>query len=331
MAIKDYQYNRILRHYDELQDRSAHIAESRRKEVLNAIPEYAALEKQTVDLSMSCAESLMSENPEADSALDLLKKQLSGLAEKKKALLIGHGFPADYLEQVYSCPYCKDTGHIGTEKCICFKKALTELIYDNSNLKEKLKKENFSTFKLNVYRKDFIDPKSGISSYEQMEDNLNICLNFVKDFDTKKEHDNLLLYGSPGLGKTFLSNCIAAELLKTGHTVLYLTAHQMFEALRNFNGETGENVTETADYIMTCDLLIIDDLGAELATSFTISRFNEVISERLLKNRSTILSTNLSLSDIGNVYGERNFSRISGYYTIMHFFGDDLRLKMPFS
>ena len=300
------------------------------QEVIKKCPEYDALEKKAIDISFGSTELILGDNSEeAAKKIAELKDELASISGRKKELLTANGFPADYLDPVYYCKDCKDTGRIGNEKCHCFKQAAVDLLYTQSNIKEVLSKENFGTFDITLYSKDPEDARDGVTSYERMLINYKACRDFVDNFDKEKEHKNLLLYGFAGLGKTFLTHCIANELLKKSHTVLYLTAHQMFDIFgKEMRGQGSDAApSETSSYIMSCDLLIIDDLGAELSTSFTISKFNEVINERMLKNLSTVISTNLSLGDIGNVYGERIFSRITGNFDILFFYGKDIRIK----
>ena len=151
------------------------------------------------------------------------------------------------------------------------------------------------------------------------------CQDFVRNFDT--DFNNLLFYGNSGLGKTFLSHCIAKELLGTAHTVLYLTAYELFDilgkAMHNEDGDFGAS----AEHILDCDLLIIDDLGTELSSAFTLSRLNLCINERFINRRATIISTNFGVAELETHYGERNISRILSSYTLLRFFGDDIRLK----
>jgi DNA replication protein DnaC len=154
------------------------------------------------------------------------------------------------------------------------------------------------------------------------------CKNFINHF--KKNHDNLLLLGNTGVGKTFLANCIAKELLDRGYTVIYLTAFRLFDILEKHKFSKDEDSSYEAanqfDYILDCDLLIIDDLGTELNNSFTNSQLYLIINERLLRQKSTVISTNLSLPNINTTYGERIFSRIVSSYGVHRIIGEDIRL-----
>ncbi len=333
MSLSASQYNSIVRRYDELQADSRHLQESKKQRVYDTIPEFRDIELEIINTSMDFAPLAVSENAaEATAGLQKLKIQLAALEEKKTKLLLSHGLPADYLEPEWICPDCHDTGIAGDKRCHCFKQAVVDYVYSQSNIRQVLERENFQTFSFDCFSATDTDPRTGKSSLQMMQEAYSISQSFVKNFDT--QYRNLFFYGEPGLGKTFLSNCIANELLKTGHTVLYLTSHQLFDALgkklRHYGDEAIASYEEE-DYILNCDLLIIDDLGSEMSTAFTISNFNNVLNTRLLSRKPTILSSNLSFTDIREVYGDRNFSRIGGGFTLVRFYGDDLRLKRRFA
>lgn len=255
-----------------------------------------------------------------------LKEELAILRSSKTALLKSAGFPADYLEPVYECPDCKDTGYIKGQKCHCFKKAVSRLLYSQSNLSGILSLENFDTFSVDYYSKNFIDPKSGRSARDIIEDAFLTCKEFVRTFG--KEHKNLFFYGDVGVGKTFLSNCIARDLMESGFSVLYFSAPALFNTLAQYtfdkNNIDAQNMYE---FIYDCDLLIIDDLGTEYTNSFVSSQFFSCINERLLSRRSTVISTNLSLDSLADLYTERAFSRITSNYIMLKLIGDDIRIK----
>ena len=261
-----------------------------------------------------------------EDALSELKKEISRLSAQKQALLCSHGFPEDYLELHYLCPDCKDTGYIGTNKCHCFKKAIVDLLYTQSNLQEILEKENFSTFSLDYYSSNHKDPLTGRSSLEAIQTALHICHEFVDTFS--EDFRNILLYGDTGVGKTFLSHCIAKEVMDSSYSVIYFSASRLFDVLaKNMFGKKDEETDDSLDYIYNCDLLIIDDLGTELANTFTTSQLFSCLNERILRRKSTIISTNLALDDIKTIYSERIFSRISSHYTMLRLTGDDIRIQ----
>ena len=322
MGLKNYQYNAILRQYDDRQAASRTLLEQRRAEVDAAIPAYRELENRIIEGSMRYAEQMFYGGQDS---IDALRKENERLSAQKRELLVSAGFPSDYLTPSYHCIDCEDTGWIGESRCHCFKQAVVDLLYKQSNLGDILKEENFSSFSFDYYGNTETDNITGMTPLQNMHRIYNTAVSFVKNFDS--EYANLLFYGNSGLGKTFLSHCIAGELIGTAHTVLYLTAFQLFEILGKAIREESAETAASAAHILDCDLLIIDDLGTELSTAFTVSRFSQCINERYLSKRSTIISTNLSIQDLAAVYGERNFSRISSSYTLLRFYGDDIRLK----
>ena len=324
MPLTNAQYNTIMRAYDDKQAKHRALLEKRQTEIEQTIPAYRNLQTQIIETSIEYA-YLALETDASSVDFEQLRKKNEELSRKKEAILLANGYPANYLSPIYDCPDCKDTGMIETKRCHCFKQAAINLVYAQSNLSTILQEEDFTTFSLDYYDNTVVDPKSKCTARQNMENIYRTCQSFIQNFDTKFE--NLFFYGNAGLGKTFLSHCIANELLKTTHTVVYLTSHELFEILgKEFQEETTTQLA-SSEHILTCDLLIIDDLGTELTTSFTISKLSICINERFLNHRSTIISTNFRLTEISSVYGERNWSRILSAYSLLHFFGEDIRLK----
>lgn len=325
MALKNYQYSKILREYDLKRLQDKHELDARVEEAYRKIPELKELDDKISGESIRRARlSLFGDA----SALSGLKEANEALAEEKKRLLKERGYPQDYLQMRYQCPDCQDTGYIGNEKCHCFKQAIVDLVYAQSNVLDAVKKENFSTFSYSYYSDSIRDEVTGLTPLQNIRHVVDTVKGFISRFDVSCE--NLLLYGNTGVGKTFLSNCIAGELLNTAHTVIYLTAFQLFDILeKNKFGraEDPNEIRNQSEYILDCDLLLIDDLGTELANAFTTSQLYLCINERHLKQKSTVISTNLSLEQLNTNYSERIFSRITSNYTLLKIFGDDIRLK----
>ncbi|MBO5460462.1 MAG: ATP-binding protein [Ruminococcus sp.] len=326
MGLKNSQYQAIMRAYEQKQLRSHDIYTQRYEEVCRKSPEFKSLDESISILSIQYGKRLLNGD---EHAIDSLKKELGILRNNKNKLLLQSGFPSDYLEPVYECNDCQDTGFIGSQKCHCFKKAVTTLLYEQSNLKEILAKENFDTFSLKYYSDNYIDPKSGRSSLSVMQDALMTCHNFVDTF--AQQHPNLFLYGNVGVGKTFLSNCIAKDLIDKGFSVIYYSAPSFFNTLaQNAFDKKDINAQNMYEHIYDCDLLIIDDLGTEYTNSFIASQFFTCINERLLNKKSTVISTNLSLEALADLYTERSFSRITSNYIMLKLIGDDIRIQKRF-
>ncbi len=330
MSLRNDQYNQILREYDNRRFQNKHDLDRRRAEAYAAVPDLKELEDEMVTLSAQSGRLAILGNPE--SLLELKAKSFE-LKARQTELLIKNGYPSDYLSLRYHCSKCKDTGFIGNEKCSCFKQAIADLIYEGSNIKSVLKNENFNTFSFGYYSDDYIDETIGLSPLSNMQRIVAGCKSFVRHFGAK--HENILFQGYAGVGKTFLANCIAKELLDRGYTVIYLTAFRLFDILEKNKFSKEEDVSYSAssqfEYILDCDLLIIDDLGTELINSFTNSQIYLIINERLLKQKSTIISTNLSLDNINANYGERIYSRLIGSYSVRRIIGEDIRLHKALS
>lgn len=327
MALKNYQYNKILREYDKRRLECRHELEERRLKVYEEIPELTKIDNLIVEDSIKSGKAAVLGDT---TLLETLAERNLSLSARKEDVLRSHGYPADYLSPFYICNDCKDTGYISaTEKCHCFKQAIVDLIYEQSNVKLAIESENFSAFSYEYYSDEPVSDDTQESPRRCMQRNMSKIKNFIVNFD--KDYNNLLLYGNTGVGKTFLSNCIAAELLKKGHTVIYLTAFQLFDILENCRFHKDEDNIEESNnrfnYILDCDLLIIDDLGTEVNNTFVSSQFYLCINERFLRRHATIISTNLSLQQILANYSERTYSRILSNYQLLKIIGEDIRIK----
>ena len=328
MPLTNTQYDQIMRGYQDRQLKRQQLIDTRREEIAAKIPKITELDAQIASLSVRRARQLLDGDA---SALTDLHDQIQTLSARKQECLQNAGYPADYFQPPYTCPDCHDTGFIGDEKCHCFKQAMVDLLYRQSNIHEVLERENFDTFDIRYYS-DAKNRNLGISPRENMQAVLNTCHDFIDHFDEQAR--NLLFYGDTGVGKTFLTNCVARELLNTSHTVIYLTAFHLVDILQNNtfgNDDMDDSDENMFHYILDCDLLIIDDLGTELNNAFVTSQLFLCINERLLARKSTIISTNLSLDELQNEYSERIFSRLISNYEIMLILGDDIRIKKAIS
>lgn len=327
MGLKNYQYNKILRDYDEKQLKNKHELERRMKLAYSKIPELEEIDDSIITVAMRSAKLLLADI-DKDSSINTLKQAAKSAKLKRRALLKEYGFPEDYLELHYHCMDCMDTGFIGSDKCHCFKQAIVDILYSQSNIRSTIAKENFANFSFDYYPNNYIDESIGLTPRQNIERVVDQSKAFIQNFGTSFQ--NLLIYGNTGVGKTFLTNCIAKELLDSSYTVIYLTAFQLFDILeKNKFQKEGENeeIESQFNYILDCDLLIIDDLGTELTNSFINTQLYLCINERYLREKSTIISTNLSLDNINAKYSERIFSRIISNYTLLKIVGDDIRLQ----
>ncbi|MCL2753384.1 MAG: ATP-binding protein, partial [Defluviitaleaceae bacterium] len=244
---------------------------------------------------------------------------------EREQLLYENGYDDSFFTDVYKCVACEDTGFVGGGHCTCLKQRLISCYFDMSNLGKVFKEENFDAFNMSYYSEQ-IEPNIGISPKDNIKRIWKAALEFVENFG--ENGDNWLLYGLSGRGKTFLSNCIAGDLLQKGHTVLYTTAPELFrrvEEERFGKGDAKRKGVTGINFAYEADLLIIDDLGTEFATVVTDSELFNFINARMLAQKSTIINTNLTPTDIDANYSNRISSRIHGNYILFHVFGDDIR------
>lgn len=309
------------------QEQQSHTArrDALRQTIYEALPRTRAIDQQL----RQTAPNLLSAALHADSdALEALKEENLNLQAEEAALLRAAGYPADALDDLPFCPLCGDRGWRGASMCDCLKKLCQqEQIRELSSMLD-LGEQSFDTFRLDYYSRE-TDPKYRRSPRENMEAVLTNCRNYAEQFDIWP-HRNLLLFGDPGLGKTFLSACIARVVSEKGYSVVYDTASNVFSRMetRRFSRdpEEGRQAEEATRRVLTCDLLILDDLGSEFTSPFIQSALYELVNTRLIENRKTIISSNLNREELRKRYTPQVASRLEGEYLALPFFGQDIRL-----
>lgn len=313
MSLTNAQYEAILREYEQKQIRQRHDLAERLREVYLHVDGYKKLEEETASLSTRFTIRLMDGDA---SAREELSASLKKISSEKALLLKQSGYPADYLQPRYECADCRDTGYIGSEKCHCFQQREISLLYSQSHIKEVLERENFSSLSYQYFQ------GPDLANYQKT---VQICREFVKTFDSSCR--NLLFTGTVGTGKTFLSNCIAKELIDTAHSVIYFSAIELFDTLsKNVFDKNKEGLYSLYNDLYNCDLVIIDDLGTELSNSFVSSYFFAFLNERQLRGKSTIITTNLNLREIEERYSDRTCSRIISHFDVLLLSGKDIRI-----
>lgn len=315
MPLTNSQYDTIMRAYEEKQRIVRHKLENNTETVYQKIPAYEELDKQVASISIEQGRKLLAGEP---NAMTDLRRRLKEISKKKAALLQENGFPKDFLTPVYECKECQDTGYIANKKCSCFRAAEVNLIYEQSPIKDLLQTENFSTLSYDYYAGEDL---------EKFTKAVQICQNFVKNFYL--DYRNLFFYGTVGTGKSFLSCCVAKELMDQGSLVIYFSAAQLFDTLSKstFDKESKEASSGISDDICDCDLLIIDDLGTELTNAFVSSQLFACLNNRHLRKKSTVITTNLSLGELRDRYSDRIFSRITSNYEVCKLTGRDIRMQ----
>lgn len=319
--IKGYQ-TELMDMYEKIRTDENRKLMKRRKEIKNKYPEILELDttiqKLCLNLSMAALRGITDQNE-----LNNIKEEITDLRAKKYEMLVSHGYNPDYLNLHYNCPKCKDTGFIGIDKCSCFKSKLIKLYYKDSDLEEAVKTNNFKNFNINLYSNHKLNDER-YTPRKNIEDILEyITGEYLPNF--KNSNTNLLFYGNSGTGKTFLSWCIAKELLDKGFLVVYKTSDDLLRALKDIKFN---NDTDLENLLINCDLLIIDDLGSEQITDFSSTELFTLINKKILKNKKMLISTNLSLPLISKRYSERISSRIIGEFKLFKFFTEDIRIQL---
>lgn len=317
--IKGY-HGLIMKKYEEIREKEKTDLLKRKEEVEAKAPELLSIEKKVASLSIELAMLNFKRNVDHGVEFPKLKKEITELRGRRLEILSSLGYPLDYLEHRYNCEKCQDTGYIRQDKCQCYKKKLIDVYHRTSDFNDLIRDYTFKNFKLDLYDQE--DGAYPVSPKENMANILETSLNYIRNFRTIDS--NLLFFGSPGTGKTFLSSCIAKELLDAGFLVVYRTADGLIQNLKDvkFNDQV-----ELLELLLNCDLLIIDDLGTELTTEFSKVELFNFLNAKLLRKKKMIISTNLTIENLKNKYDERIYSRLVGDFNLYKFLGDDLRIK----
>mgnify|MGYP002544920510 CR=1 FL=1 len=312
-----------LARFDEDKQRRAENFRARERAVYTKCPRIEEIDRELSHTMAKIIASGLRRGTDPRPAIEALREENLNLQQEKRLLLTRLGLPGDYLEEKPKCSRCNDTGFLGSEVCSCLRSYYArEQIAELSHLLD-IGSQSFDTFQLSWYSTD----RNGLprSPRETAERNLEICRRFARDF--RPGAQNLLLFGDPGLGKTFLSACIARVVSEDGFSVVYDTAGHIFAQFEasKFRRDDVDEPDESVERCMACDLLILDDLGTEMTTAFVQSALYQLLNSRLLAGRSTIISTNLDPDQIGRRYSAQIMSRLEGEFELLPFIGQDIR------
>ena len=285
-------------------------------------PRYRLCRQEMIDSVRDALTAIEMDREGAKEFLTVQRERNLAAQKEVKALLRAHGLPENYLETGYTCPICGDTGSVGIELCSCFRSLLEKLAFEEAGKKSPLRFSTFADFRLDYYS-DEVLPEYRCSPRARMEEILSLCKAYAADFDT--DSPNLLFCGETGLGKTHLSLAIAGEVIKKGYTVLYNSAQNVFNELQKEYFGKAENRGKYETLVLECDLLVLDDLGAEFSTPFTDAALYNIINTRINTRRPTIISTNLKLNEIEARYEKRISSRLIGEFLFLRCLGADIR------
>lgn len=322
-------YREVMREFEASRARAENALATRRKEAYEKAPRLAEIDRNISEIGLNLARLALTGDAntleKSRKKVDALKKERLSLLAKKKL--------DDYSAPAFACQNCGDTGYIQHAPgvpaafCNCLKQRLIDEYYSLSNMREVLRYENFDTFDIRLFSTKIIESE-GLSPRANMENNYREAVKFVQNFNS--EFNNLRLHGRTGLGKTFLSHCIAKDLLDAGHTVLYLTAPRLCKVIEDsrFNRDALSAPEEMLEAVDAVDLLVLDDLGAEIPSVITSAALYDILNQRLITRKSTVISTNLTLNELAPIYSERIVSRFIGNYKMLNFFGEDIRTRV---
>lgn len=326
-----YDANALRRATDRLEENRrsrADRVERLRARTYETQPRLAQLDKELQGTMSRLVAAALRRGENPAQAIQTIKGRNLDLQRERAVLLGALGLPEDALDLKPACPFCNDTGWRGASMCSCLKKLCAEEQMKELSKLLDLGEQSFDAFRIDYYSQTPW-PGRGVSPRENMELVYEVCLNYAQKFG-RFSIQNLFLSGPPGLGKTFLSACIARTVSEKGFSVVYDTAGNVFAQfeVRKFQRDSQDGLEardETRRYL-NCDLLILDDLGSELTTQFTQSALYELVNTRLVAGRNTVISSNLTMEDAARRYSPQIASRLEGEYHILHFFGDDIRL-----
>ncbi len=313
-----------LARFDEDKQRRAENFRARERAVYTRCPRIEEIDRELSHTMAKIIASGLRRGTDPRPAIEALREENLNLQQEKRLLLTRLGLPGDYLEEKPKCSRCNDTGFLGSEVCSCLRGYYAkEQNKELSGLLD-LGSQCFENFNFDYYS-SVPDEDLGVSPRTNMERVYDICQDYAHEFSPKS--GNLLLTGGTGLGKTFLSASIARVVSASGHSVVYDTAGHIFARFeaQKFGRDDGENADTAVSRALGCDLLILDDLGTELMTSFVHSAMYQIVNTRLITGKKTVISTNLSPDELGRRYGAPVLSRLQGEYQMLLFFGEDIR------
>jgi len=314
--------SKVNKYYEELREKAKSRYEKNKEIIYAKLPIIEEIQSEIQEKS-SALILLTINNPSfSDLEFNKRKLEIQDLRSRIVEILVENNLPMNSLDIVYNCFTCKDTGYVASNKCKCYRKVLAKIYLDESELKDLIQKYNFQKFDFNLFPKQ-ITEKEGKSPRANIRAIRNEIDNYINNFD--KINDNLCFYGAVGSGKSFMTYCIAKELLERGYLVIYKSSTDLFEDLRTIRIQSDKNLE---DLIFNCDLLIIDDFGIELTNDYTSLDLFNLLNKKMLYNKKILISTNLLLENIVEKYQERIYSRIIGNFKFHRFIGEDLRIEL---
>ena len=327
MAYDGRLMRRAQQLYEEARARREEEQRARERRLYEAAPRLAEISRELSGTMARLVRSVLRRDVDTQEMVEMLRGENLRLQAERASILTAMGYPADYLEYKPLCPKCGDTGWRGDAVCDCLRAYYTRVQNVELSRLLDLGTQSFETFRFDCYS-SLVDPELGVSPQRNMEKNYDVCQDYAHNF--ARCGGNLLLYGDPGLGKTFLSACIARVVSESGKSVVYDTAGHIFSRFeaQKFSRDEQDGAADDVNRCLACDLLLIDDLGTEMTTAFVQSAFYQIVNGRLMTGKGTVISTNLAPNELSRRYGAAAASRIEGEYQILPFFGEDIRKRL---
>ena len=322
MAYDGKIMHRALQQFGEDRQAREERFQARRESVFRRQPRLRQIEEELRSTMSRIISSALRHGTDPGPAVEVLREENLRIQEEKRQLLNQMGLPQDCLDEKPACALCGDTGYRNGQVCRCLRQYYAREQQKELSRMLDLGSQSFDTFSLDWYPQEY-DSSFGSSARENMEKVYDICADYAHQFG--KRPGNLLLFGAPGLGKTFLSAAIAREVSGNGWSVVYDTAGRIFQRFEAQKFTREEDAGDDVDRVLNCDLLILDDLGTEMTTAFIQSALYQIVNTRLMEKKSTILNTNLMPGEIARRYSPQLASRIEGEYQLLPFFGKDIR------
>lgn len=321
MAYSAKIYEKATAELQSRREKAESQAKKRHDELALRYPELVMLENEMSKAGLEVIK-VIGMGADAKGFIEKLKKRNLEVQNEIKELLRTAGLPEDYLEPRYLCNICEDKGVDKDRLCSCHIELLKRLAFESLCKTSPLKISSFDSFNLSYYP-DTISGNEGVSCRQKMKDILDYCKTYANYFDM--DSVSIFMYGETGLGKTHLSLAIAGEVIKKGYGVIYGTAQNLLTQLERERFGRAKEDNDTDKMLLQCDLLILDDLGTEFSTQFTVAEIYNIVNTRMLSGRPTIINTNLSMKQLQDKYSQRITSRIIGEYQMLRFSGKDIR------
>lgn len=324
--------NSVFSYYDELRSANARLEEARKLEIYENIPQIKEIDLELREISFSLVACCFNKEIDVESLVEKARLRTAELRAKKKDLLVYKGYPEDYLDEIYNCKLCRDSGAVDGKPCICYNALKLKRSYNASNLSQLMDSQNFDNFNYDLYSDKELDREHPLYNpfLKSLRDYMRQVVALLKDFIDADTQRGAYIYGNTGVGKTYLCSSVCKYAIERGLSVLYYSMNNYLEICQNYRFDKTGDFKETYEAyksLFETDLLILDDLGTEVGGKFVNSELFSIINERLAAGKKMLISSNINPKGISEHFGERIASRILGEYSLYYIDGYDLRVR----